>query len=220
MKKLTKKEVTDLVNTLRALAPKRPLSYGDALQVARLQAARLRTWADANERPDFNLGWFVNQKAYPVHFVPRATLGDNNSGLTTNAVSGHVEIYINEAEPDVRQRFSLAHEMKHLVDFDDYDTLYSRLGSGNESRHQAQIELICNDFAAHLLMPTPLVKRLWSAFQDIDTVALHFNVSPEAMRTRLVKLGLIDRPAPRARTLFRESSTINSAEHAHLPCAA
>jgi hypothetical protein len=195
--------MTELLRDLRALAPNRPLSYGESLQVARLQAARLRTWIGADE-PDINLAWLVNQRAVPVHFVPGYKLGEE-SGLTTNAVGGKVQIFINEAEPDVRQRFSLLHEFKHLIDFDDAEKLHERLGSGNERRRNLQVELVCNEFAAQVLMPVQLVKRVWFRTQQLELAAGQFNVSPEAMRTRLVKLGLLDRPEPQTKTYFRSA---------------
>lgn len=152
MKTPTTKSMTELIERLRSLAPKRAISYGEAVQVARLQAGHFRRWASADQ-PDMNLIWLVEQRAVPVHFVPSYKLGEE-SGMTTNAVGGKVQVFINENEPAVRQRFSLCHEFKHVLDFTDGDHLYERLGSGSRMRKELQIELICNHFAAHVLMPT------------------------------------------------------------------
>jgi hypothetical protein len=192
-KLLTKEAMRKLVADLRAMAPSRSFSYGESLQVARVQAARLRGRLGTTDMPEFDLSWLIQQSFIPVNFVPSHELKEE-SGLTTNARGGKLQIFLHEREPDVRQRFSVLHEFKHALDFENFDVLYSRLGSGSADRHGQQIELICNEFAAQVLMPADLVKRLWLTLRDIESVALHFYVSPEAMRTRLTRLGFIDRP--------------------------
>jgi uncharacterized protein DUF955 len=206
MKYVTKPMMQQLITSLRTLAPNRPLSYGESIQVARLQAARVRTWL-GSDSPDINLIWLRQQRAVPVSFVPSYRLGED-SGITTNAVSGRLEIFINEQEPHQRQRFSLLHEFKHVLDFDDASTLHARLGSGDVKRRALQIELICNDFAAHVLMPTALVKRAWFESQNLSLCATLFNVSPEAMSKRLAVLGLIGEPKSQPRTYFRRAALL------------
>ena len=204
MKTPTKSEMRTLIAELRSLAPKRPLTYGQSLHVARLQAARLRLWLNASERPDVNLIWLIKQRYAPVNFVPSYKLGEE-SGLTTDQVTGRLEMFINDSEPSVRQRFSVGHEFKHLLDFDDAPLLHAQLGVGNKKVQHDMIEWIANEFAAHLLMSTMLVKREWFRWQDVATVANIFNVSSEAMDKRLTKLGLIGEPKPEPRVYFRRS---------------
>jgi len=201
MKKPTKQEMKALIAELRGIAPKRPLTYGESLQVARVQAARLRRWAGA-EQPDINLIWLVKQHYVPVHFVPSYKLGEE-SGLTTDQVSGRVEMFINQGEPDVRQRFSLLHEFKHVLDFVEAPLLHSQLGRGDGKVQGIMIESIANEFAGHVLMPTALVKHEWFAWQELTTVAALFNVSTEAMARRLEKLGILGDPKPAPRAYFR-----------------
>jgi hypothetical protein len=204
MKTPTIEQMTNLIAELRAIAPKRSLTYGESLQVARVQAVKLRQWAHV-ATPDIRLTWLVRQRAVPVNLVASHKLKEE-SGLTTNAVNGKVQMFINQNEPPVRQRFSLLHEFKHVLDFDDADTLHSRLGSGDRRRQAQQIELICNDFSAHVLMPTAHVKRAWFQLQDVPTLASLFDVSAEAMFTRLDILGLVGEPKS-ARSYFRKLST-------------
>lgn len=204
--KVTKTDVRTLISELRRIAPHRPLTYGESLQVARLQADRLRRWLNADQ-PDFNLIWLLKQTLVPVSFIASYKLGEQ-SGMTTDQVSGQLEIFINGSEPPLRQRFSLLHELKHVLDFIDASVLHRNLGRGNTERQKAQVELIANEFAAHALMPTPLVKREWFAWQDLETVANVFNVSVEAMATRLEKLGILGRPKPEPRAYFRRTSLV------------
>jgi IrrE N-terminal-like domain len=202
----TKAMMTSLIAELRSLAPKRPLTYGESLQLARLQAARFRRWADA-DAPEINLIGLVKQRLVPVNFVPSYRL-NGESGLTTNAVGGKVQIFINENEPSVRQRFSLLHEFKHLLDFESADTLHGKLGRDNKKLQADMIEWIANEFAAYVLMPTALVKRVWFSTQDLSLSANLFNVSTEAMATRLEKLGLIGERKAAPRTFFRKTGAL------------
>jgi|SRR5580765_40951 len=199
--RVTKASMQQLMSELRQLAPNRPLTYGESLAVARLQASKLRSWANARE-PDINLVWLLNQKAVPVELTASHRLHEQ-SGVTTNAVGGVLRMFINEHEPAERQRFSLLHEFKHVLDFDTADQLHRNLGCGNREVQQNQIELICNEFAGQVLMPKTLVVKAWVRTQNLSIMANLFNVSAEAMKTRLEKLGLIGDKKPRPRAYFR-----------------
>lgn len=203
MNKLTKRAMQELLALLRGVPAKRGLTYGESIQIARIQASKLRTWAAAQE-PEINLIWLVNQRAIPVNFTASHLLGEQ-SGLTTDHISGKLEMYINESEPATRQRFSLLHEFKHVLDWPDADRLHSRLGSGDDDLKGKMIEWVANEFAAQVLMPTKLVKRVWFMSQDLSLMANLFNVSREAMSTRLEKLGLIGEMKPRPRAYFRSA---------------
>jgi len=199
------KEVTALIAALRSYAPRRPLTYGESLQVARRQAAHVRRWAGADD-PDINLIWLLQQTVVPVSFVPSHKLGEE-SGITTNAVGGQLRIFLNQQEIPTRRRFSALHEMKHWIDWDDADVLHAKLGVGGDAKlRKLMIEWIANEFAAHVLMPTMLVKRTWFRCQDLPTMANLFNVSLEAMDKRLKRLGLIpDVKAAEPRVYFRSA---------------
>lgn len=76
-------------------------------------------------------------------------------------------------------------------------------------------ELMCDYFAACLLMPRPWVKRLWAqGVQDTAVLAATFNVSPAAMNVRVQQLGLVEprdrwhRGRPSVRTYFRTAPAV------------
>lgn len=77
------------------------------------------------------------------------------------------------------------------------------------------IEWICNEFAANVLMPTAIVKRVWFSTQDVSLAATMFNVSTEAMTKRLERLGILGEPKPVRRMYFRRTGALLDA-----PCAA
>jgi IrrE N-terminal-like domain len=204
MKTPTKEAMNALLAELRAVTPNQPLSYGQSIYAARVQAAHYRRWAAANE-PAINLIGLIKQRLIPVNLVPSYRL-NGESGLTTNAVDGRLQVFVNHNEPDVRQRFSLLHEWKHVIDFDRADTLHARLGHGNTRLRADMIEWVANEFAAHVLMPTGMVKRIWFTTQDVSLCASLFHVSGEAMTTRLEKLGLIGESKPAPQIYFRRMS--------------
>lgn len=120
-----------------------------------------------------------------------ATLAD--SGLT-HWNGGTWVIGINRNDSRTRRRFTLAHEFKHILDHPFIDTIYPD-EHGRPAAKQA--ELMCDYFAACLLMPRPWVKRLWAqGIQDAGVLAATFNVSLVAMNIRLQQLGLVE---PRGR---------------------
>ncbi|GGW15148.1 hypothetical protein GCM10018980_40190 [Streptomyces capoamus] len=206
MKKMTKTEMLKLIDVLRAIAPHRPLTYGESLQVARIQAATLRKLVKANEA-EMNLIWLLEQKAVPVHLAPSHELNEE-SGLTTDLIGDKLQMFVNKNEPPVRQRFTLLHEFKHVLDFKDAKTLHSKLGTGDEQRKANQIEWIANEFAGQALMPVSLVKRIWFMTQDLTLSASMFNVSREAMQTRLQRLNLIGESVAHPRGYFRNAGLI------------
>src|SRR5947208_15417 len=83
--------------SVRELVPSHPLTYGQSLGFGRVQAAHVREWAKAHT-PDINLVWLLQQRAVPVNRVASYLLKEE-SGLTTDLISGRLEMYINENEP-------------------------------------------------------------------------------------------------------------------------
>lgn len=177
------------VARLRRLMPGRSLSFADARRVAELQAATLL------ELHQVGIG---RVSVTLITGLPRIDVqyrsGLIGSGITTWE-RGAWRIAINRDEPLVRQRFTLAHELKHVLDASHEDVVYRHLPDG--PARQRHVEAVCDHFAACLLMPKPWVKRLWGeGIQDLHVLARHFDVSNQAMLIRLQNLGLID-PLPR-----------------------
>jgi Zn-dependent peptidase ImmA (M78 family) len=116
------------------------------------------------------------------------------SSGATHWSSGRWLVVVNGSEPAARQRFSLAHEFKHIIDHRFTKLVYSQFP---EAQRADMIERICDYFAGCMLMPRPWVKRLWcSGRQQLPDLAQAFGVSQAAMSVRLSQIGLTD-PAPR-----------------------
>lgn len=98
-------------------------------------------------------------------------------------------ILVNEDDPDVRARFTIAHELGHyfLHVKDDHRQIVTSFRRDRSARETA-----ANKFAAEFLMPKQLVEKEYAklVIPVSDTLAKKFNVSKLAMRNRLDSLGL------------------------------
>lgn len=93
----------------------------------------------------------------------------------------HRLIGINATHHRHRQRFSLAHEIGHLVLQHPAERRCSR-GQIARLNHEA------DTFASELLIPTPTLRSLLDTFQCTATLARLFEVSEEAMERKLSSL--------------------------------
>jgi Zn-dependent peptidase ImmA (M78 family) len=165
------------------MVPIRALTTIEALSVAERQATRLLALSGVAEPP-------VPETV--ITRLPRIQV----ERIAPSPISGGAQwtqgrwlIILAGSEPLTRQRFSLAHEFKHVLDNPFIHLLYpdARLMSAED-----RAEHICNYFAACLLMPRPWVKRAWAAKQNVPHLAWRFGVSHGAMSRRLTDLGLIE----------------------------
>jgi Zn-dependent peptidase ImmA (M78 family)/transcriptional regulator with XRE-family HTH domain len=104
-------------------------------------------------------------------------------------------VLVNSTDVAQRQRFTLAHELGHLL-FG--DTTYVDAVDGQRSPR----EVLCDEFARHLLVPREGV-RAWLAHtagaaararvdeRIMALMARHFGVSPETTRVQLDRMGLL-----------------------------
>jgi Zn-dependent peptidase ImmA (M78 family) len=192
-----------LLAQLRAIVPLRPLTLPEGLGLAEIQAETLLVASNVTSPPvpesvviDFPRVRVIRERPLPISGASHWT-----AGVWT--------IIVNEDEPQVRQRFTMAHELKHVLDAAHTPAvLYPTVG---EMDTDERAERVCDFFAASLLMPRKWVKRAFSKerVQQLPTLARRFHVSQVAMRRRLYALGLADPhqrhlpptpPSPQART--------------------
>jgi len=186
------------ITKLRDIVPLRPLRFSEALRISEIQAARFLKMSN------------ISGPAVPSEIIselPRIRV-DHLSPFPTSGAShwyhGQWLVVINGSEPATRQRFSLAHEFKHIVDHRFVDLIYSGIPAKDRA---ARIEQVCDYFAGCLLMPRPWVKRLYySGVRDPAELARHFEVSQPAMNVRLNQIGLAE-PTPRCLPLPKDWAT-------------
>ncbi len=126
------------------------------------------------------------------------------SGMIQRIDDKTAVIGINSSHSDVRKRFSIAHEIGHLVLHDDknlhvdeelrsnvqFRNEYSSLGVDDQ-------EIEANQFAAEILMPEEMLlkdvgkSKGKSPEVAIEDLAKLYNVSIQSMTIRLTRLGVI-----------------------------
>src|SRR5689334_19007077 len=123
------------------------------------------------------LDWVPDLPRLTVEVIPAYKLGEGTSGLTTRK-DGRYFIAINKNKSRAHRRFTLCHELKHLLDYPYARILHAGLGYGDQGAQEYRVERIADHFAAHLLMPTSLVKRTWGrGLQDPRALSRLFAVS-------------------------------------------
>lgn len=181
-----------ILTSLRALTPDRDLGYDEAIQIAELQARKL---VDLIADP-------TGIHEHHIEGLPRvAVLRD-----ALDVVSGMSHwngqqwiITINRDDPLVRQRFTLLHELKHIIDHGAASKLYR---GNNTLTAEQQAERAADYFAGCALIGRRELKSLWGrGIQHAEDLAAHFGVSVQAVQVRLAQTGLdviVDRlPTPR-----------------------
>jgi Zn-dependent peptidase ImmA (M78 family) len=116
--------------------------------------------------------------------------------LEASVDDSSAKIEVSWDHPETRQRFTVAHEIGHLILHADRAEpaeggVYTRKDYDLDSKNP--IEEQANGYAAKLLMPRPKVRGLvqeWGL--DLKRLAKAFNVSPTAMRNQLNNMGMVD----------------------------
>ncbi|MDQ6525562.1 ImmA/IrrE family metallo-endopeptidase [Nocardioides sp. LHD-245] len=177
--------------SLRHLIPRRPLTFDEALRVAEQQAIRMAALV-ADERGILE---------HHITGLPRITVAYDElpvSGMS-HWNGEHWVITIAKGDPVTRQRFTILHEYKHIIDHGRTHDLYTgdRFRSGEQ-----QAEKAADYFAGCALVGKRELKAAWvSGIQKIADLASHFGVSEPAIQARLAQTRLnvaVDRePTPR-----------------------
>jgi len=187
-----------VIASLRDMVPIRPLTRIEALGVAERQALRLLELSGVSMPP-----------------VPERVVADlPRIEVTRSARLGHSgasawersrwRIILSALDSRLRQRFSMAHELKHIIDHPFVRQLY---GAVDAHERDDWVEMVCDYFAGCLLMPRPWLKRAWTTrSQHLSSLARLFDVSQAAMQTRLHQTGLAE-PQPRCTHRHGKSQT-------------
>lgn len=137
------------------------------------------------------ISWFEENFNFKITVVHTALRSCSGMVLFDPETRG-CKIRINNTESDVRQRFTLCHEIAHIIrnwnlvyGFSTHD-VYTATGE----------ERFCERFAAAFLMPKELFIRKWNSLNNDDLlkkarVAKYFRVSVDAVYYRAKELHLI-----------------------------
>jgi Zn-dependent peptidase ImmA (M78 family) len=179
----------NVLTQLRRLLPTRKLRLFEHQVIAEQQATKLHELLNQS-RPPADLSWLTKLKNITVVLQPRWKM-DGLSGMSSFD-DGQWVIGVNKGNPHARRRFTLCHELKHVLDADRDKITYTALTA-------EQREAVADYFAACYLMPKLWLRRAWTrGIQDPEALAGLFNVSRPAMEKRLRYLGFVDDEPNRA----------------------
>ena len=189
------KGTTSLLKSLRTLAPVRDCTFDEALNVAERQATRLGELVAALDATADGVDLRHIEGLPRIRVVfERLPIGGMSHWNGREWI-----IAIALGDSPARQRFTLLHEFKHVVDHGQTRQLYT----GNARLTPTdQAERAADYFAGCALVPRTALKRAWgNGLQRVADLASHFGVSEQAMTVRLDQTGLsraADRePSPR-----------------------
>lgn len=160
--------------------------------------------AEARKEAHSTLQATWGREGYPVDPVAiarklgievfNADLPEDVSGMLRKDVNEAPQVFLDIDDPEVRRRFTCAHEIGHYVRHaaaDDGQLAFVDYRGPRAARGNDPEEIFANEFAAALLMPTDRVKQLFEhGFAALD-MSQYFRVSLETAKWRLVNLGLI-----------------------------
>src|SRR4051812_19963435 len=202
---------------LRALAPNHPLTLDEALRLAERQAALLL---------ELSGGAVVPVPTSIVTNQPRIIV-EHDHDLPAHAASGCSDwdshrrswiISLNPTEPRRRQRFTLLHEYKHILDHGG-----PRIRPSRRTFQRPAAEIVADYFAGCVLIPKRLLAEAYYAeIQQARDLAQLFDVSQEAAQIRLAQIGLAEalpEPSRRSASPMRPARYYRSAQSALLEVA-
>jgi Zn-dependent peptidase ImmA (M78 family) len=174
--------------TLREQVPERPLTAAETRQVLERQTTRLLRLTETYGPPvpiEAIAAGLPRVVVKRVHDLPTSGRSQWNGSAWV--------LLVDAGEAPVRQRYSLAHELAHVV----WHPLSVRvLPATKRNSAEDRIERACEYFAACLLMPRLWMKRAYfdERIQDVPSLSRLFGVSWLAMRVRLEQLGFVPTP--------------------------
>ncbi|MDR2968946.1 MAG: ImmA/IrrE family metallo-endopeptidase [Tannerellaceae bacterium] len=156
-------------------------SYSTELNTPQEIAQKIRFILRINKGPVYNLTTLLEKHGILIAKIDFGT--DKIDGLSSITDSGYKIIFLNSKMPNDRMRFSLAHELGHMLMHLDYPPKYS-----DETEREA------DDFASEFLMPqNEILPTLHSlTFQKLGDLKRYWLVSMRAIVRRAKNLGLID----------------------------
>ena len=117
-----------------------------------------------------------------VRLVP---LKVNHGGLWR--LGGKWIVQLNSNDNPTRRRYTLFHEVFHILAHLKTTPVFSKVGCGGGFFNES----LADYFATCVLAPPYLVKKEWAKFKDIAQMAAHFDVPYIVMLVMLKRVGLI-----------------------------
>lgn len=118
-----------------------------------------------------------------------AQLGDDVYGMIEGNPGG-ATIYVDYDSAPNRQRFTIAHELGHMVSYKDDSAFADYVDARSDTGQGSAAEIYANEFAGELLMPSSKLRSMVERNLDGFWIAEEFGVSMAAVNYRRRILGI------------------------------
>lgn len=141
------------------------------------------------------LAVFNGDQKYKIRIIGKSLKDDNGQAFSGQAYfysgngEGEYRCEYNQDENELRIRFTMAHELGHVLLGHVSDGGTRKRDTANTTMDSYEID--ANRFAAELLMPESRVRHFTLSFASIPMMATIFHVSEMAMMYRLKNLGIV-----------------------------
>lgn len=180
-----------IMRELRSMMPFHPLTLQEAMTIAEAQATVLLHLLDITE-PAVDINQLVSLPR--VTFQADSDLAEHDFASSSSWQKGRWIIRINPKHGLGKQRFAIAHELKHILDARAAQHAYQGLAETSDQRHEC-VEYLADHFAACILIPrTWVVRAIHRGYRGVRQLAMLFMVPPTVMQTRLRQLDLTFEP--------------------------
>jgi Zn-dependent peptidase ImmA (M78 family) len=167
---------------LRALVPDRRVSHVESLRIARQQAAALRDLLHVE-------GDYIDTDAIGTIARIKVDLAEDIPLSGASFWSNDTwHIHVRADEPLTHRRFTVLHELKHILDHPVQHHVYDE----RAFVCYGERELIADYFAACALVPEDQLRAAYAQTQDHRELATRFGVSVRRILHRLSELNLTD----------------------------
>lgn len=192
-----------LITSLRAIIPGGDMARAQVEKYAEHQAATLLRLAGVTE-PPVRPSIVEAIPTVAIEVVPELPVHGSVFWLVD-----HWVISVAAEDPPLKQRHTIFHEFKHVLDHPTYDGVYRRPDGGVD---ESWAEAIADHFSMCVLAPEAWVRDVWNdGTQDVEGLSCHFEVTENAMRLRLWRLGYTGCGPTCGRRLpaiYRDTSTL------------
>jgi Zn-dependent peptidase ImmA (M78 family) len=174
---------------LRSVIPRRAVAQHEALRIAELQANKLLDTLGQNDPDEVPVELIASLPR--IRIVLDRALPKSGSSYWNGQ---EWVIAVNPADSLMRQRFTIFHEYKHIVDHGFAQQLYRGRPTSTAA---TQAEQAADYFAGCVLASRRMLKRAWGeGIQRPAALAQLFGISELAVHVRLRQVGLLTGPAP------------------------
>lgn len=172
---------------LNVATPERLLgkNVGQLRQLARQDAQEFLAQHGRYEYP-FDLVHLARDAGAEVMI---SQLGDDVYGMIEGGADG-ATIYVDSDQPLVRRRFTIAHELGHMVSYKDEAGAPNYVDARSDGGVGTAPEVYANEFAGAVLMPEELMKQYIDEGMSNFDIARELKVSPTAVSYRRQVLGI------------------------------